>query len=279
MLAANSRHVAHALGAALFIGSLGCGSSDAAATPEALYQRGALPVAPWTPAASDEEASAGDGQDDPADEASGGASAMLGSGGSAEAGSGGAAAIGGAGTGGIGGAGGMAGNGIRMGSGGTNGSGGMNGSGGSTGDLPGAMPTRATLAFTTKPQGGRYQPRNIGVVWIQDASGNYVTAIEIWAQRRVIYLRKWLSINPFGDSADAVSSATLQQHKTHSAVWDLKDDSGATVPDGQYTLFVEVTDKDAAGATLSVTFTKGPEPQTVTMPDAPYYTGITLTYE
>jgi hypothetical protein len=245
--------------------------ADSNIETDALYQRGALPAAPWVPANLDGDDSAGEGDDPPIADGSGGEDSPAANGGTGGAGMSGA---------GMGGAGGMGGNMIKPGSGGAgaSGSGGMSGSGGA-GPSSGAKPTKVTLDFTTLPQGGRYQPKNIGVVWIQNASGDYITAIEIWAGFRARYLRKWLGVNPFGDSADAVSSATLRMHETHSATWDLKDSDGSIVPDGDYTLFIEVTDKDAAGISTSVDFTKGPEPQTVMVPDAQYYTGVKLTYE
>jgi hypothetical protein len=260
----------------LGMGMAGCAqSADSQLQSTAVYQRGATPTTPW--ATTDNGAASGGTDTAPSTNmnsgvrdagASTGMAGMQGGSGGMNAGSGGMQA----------GSGGMQAK-KDAGSAGSAPDAGATGSGGMTGTSDGPMPTGVTLDFTTLAQGGRYQPQNIGVVWVQNSSGALVTTLEVWAGIRAIYLSQWLSINFFGDRADAVSSATLRMHKSHQAMWNLKDSTGAFVPDGEYTLFIEVTDKDAPGANTSVKFTKGPKPQTVMPPDAQFFHDITLKYQ
>ena len=105
-------------------------------------------------------------------------------------------------------------------------------------------------------------------------------AIEVWARTRARYLSKWLAADPSGNRVDAISSATLSSHKTHTSTWNLTDVNGNKVPDGDYTVYIEVTDQETKpGAWTSITFTKGPDPQTVTPPDEQYYKGVMLVYQ
>jgi hypothetical protein len=41
--------------------------------------------------------------------------------------------------------------------------------------------TSLTFDVTTKAPGGRYQPRNVGAIWVEDSSGKLVKSLEVWA--------------------------------------------------------------------------------------------------
>ncbi|HEX2675086.1 MAG TPA: DUF2271 domain-containing protein, partial [Polyangiales bacterium] len=116
---------------------------------------------------------------------------------------------------------------------------------------------------------------NIGAIWIETSSGQFVKTLEIWAFIRRVYLSKW-NADSGGSTIDAVSSATLSNHKTHHVTWNMLDSAGNPVPDGAYKVMIEVTDYDGAGKSTSVDFTKGAGPMTVTPPDQQYYTGMQL---
>jgi hypothetical protein len=279
---ASTRRFACVLGCAAL---LACSESvDTRSDGLAVYQSGA-PVAPWALA---DEGTAGDpptapGMNGTAGITNPGAGGMNGvlpgmttgtGGGSAMTGSGGI----GSGSGGMtaGGTGGKGGGTGGMGS----GSGGMTagGTGGSM-ETGGATPTSVSFDVTTASQGGRYQPKNIGAIWVEDSSGNYVKTLEVWASIRAIYLSRWLSVNAWGDQTDAVSGATLRMHMPHHATWDLTDSKGAKVPDGDYSILVESTDADRAGKNTSIKFTKGSKPQTVMPSDDAAFTGLKLVYQ
>lgn len=150
-----------------------------------------------------------------------------------------------------------------------------------------------TFTFTTKSYGGFYAPRNYGAVWFETKGGEFVKTSECWAGLAhatdlVVWTAAsggWGSIFGGGgntaDKMDAVSSATLRDHETHTIMWNMKDVDKNLVPDGDYVALVELTEdrKQAPGPVLRVPFTKGPAPQMVEPPDEKAFTGISLTYQ
>jgi hypothetical protein len=177
-----------------------------------------------------------------------------------------------------------------MGSGGKDGSGTggsvATGSGGA--EASGPKPTKLSFEVTTKTQGGRYAPKNVGAIWIEDSSGKWVYTLEWWDSilnasklSRYSQVQGPAYVAFFGDTppADVITGATLSMHKSHSVTWSLKDSKGAEAPDGEYTLMVEVSEAEANGKTLELPFTKGPAPVTMTPADSPYYTSMTLTLQ
>jgi hypothetical protein len=152
--------------------------------------------------------------------------------------------------------------------------------GGRPADAAGApAPSEVVFRVTTLPQGGRYQPKNIGAIWIEDAQGEWVKTLALWAAVRVRYLAAHRAANPTGNRVDAVTSGTLQEHTTHALTWDLTDADGNVVPDGDYQVRVEVTDKDAPGEQTAVDFTKSSDPVVVAPEDTPFFEDVELRYE
>lgn len=134
-----------------------------------------------------------------------------------------------------------------------------------------------SLAFevTTSPVGLRYQPKNVGAIWIQDSSGTFVKSLQVWARVRGRYLTKYTSARA-GQAVDVTASATLSNHQTHMVTWDLKDRSGAAVPPGKYTLVAELTDGDSTGKFTSVEFDTSAGAKSSNPPDAPSFNGMKL---
>jgi len=147
-------------------------------------------------------------------------------------------------------------------------------------------PAEGTLhvEFTSVSLGGRYSPKNVGAVWLEDASGSYITTLERWAGIRARYLSDWNAASGgwgfFGSpEPDAVSQATLTRHESHAVTWDSRDLDGQVLPDGSYTLHIELTDADRAGATASIPFEKNTQGFSETPADQMPYTGLSLRYE
>ncbi|MBK9033911.1 MAG: DUF2271 domain-containing protein [Myxococcales bacterium] len=112
------------------------------------------------------------------------------------------------------------------------------------------------IVVRTTPFGGRYQPKNIGAIWIETASGQYVKTVKRWANRRLRYLTRYNAASG-GDVTDAITGATLTSHITHDVTWNLTDRTHCEVPAGNYRVVMELTDQDAAGASVVLPFTKG----------------------
>jgi len=138
----------------------------------------------------------------------------------------------------------------------------------------------SSLAFevTTKAIGGKYQPKNVGAIWVADASGKMVKSLEVWAATRVRYLSEYNKTRA-GMSVDTTSRATLPNHRTHKLTWNLKDRSGAPVPKGKYKLTVELTDTDATGKSMSVDFDTSGSAITFMPPDNACFTQMKLELE
>jgi hypothetical protein len=163
--------------------------------------------------------------------------------------------------------------------------GGGGGEGGAGGGAPvpcegSPPPSVSALRFSvlTSPAGGKFAPRNVGAIWIQDASGGFVRTLERWGKKRAKWLQRFNAVSG-GNVVDAVTGATLQTHETHEVTWDLTDLGGCEVPHGSYTVSLELTDRSGPGVTLDVPFEKSPEGTTVQPEDAPSFHEILLTVE
>ena len=112
------------------------------------------------------------------------------------------------------------------------------------------------ITVETSSYGGRYQPRNIGALWITTADGEYLRTLAVWALIRQRYLITW-SGDSGGDKSDAMTAATLKTHTSHAVMWDRSDVSGNIWEEGDYILHAEVTEDDGFGRETSLPFTIG----------------------
>ncbi|HEY0195534.1 MAG TPA: DUF2271 domain-containing protein, partial [Kofleriaceae bacterium] len=124
------------------------------------------------------------------------------------------------------------------------------------------------VSITTTPHGGNFAPRNVAATWIEDSAGNFVKTIDRQAGVRISHLVAWLAKAGTND-VDAVTGATRNDHASPlSIAWDLKNKAGTEVPDGTYTLRVELADSNSNAAAQNdqgtYTFIKGPSPQSQT---------------
>jgi len=116
------------------------------------------------------------------------------------------------------------------------------------------------IAVTTTPNGGNFAPRNVVAVWVEN-NGAFVKTIDRWAATRKGALVAWKTVAGTND-VDAVSGATRQNHNTPlSITWDLLDKANAPIPDGTYTIRMELADSNASQPAQNhqgtFTFTKG----------------------
>lgn len=123
-----------------------------------------------------------------------------------------------------------------------------------------------TVTFDTTAKGGNYQPANVVAVWIVDGTNQFIKTIGRWAGVRRSSLVAWTGASGIGD-ADAVSGATRGNHGTRlTAGWDLKNKAGIEVPDGTYTIRLELADRNSSTPSDNhqgtFTFVKGPTAST-----------------
>ncbi len=139
--------------------------------------------------------------------------------------------------------------------------------------------TDGELTFTvrTVTDNGDFSPKHILAIWIEDSNG-FVKTRKLRADKRKQYLYTFNS-HTGGNVVDAVTGATLSSHTTHTVTWDCKDVDGKLVPDGEYTVYVEFTDKHSQGPLCTVPFTKGPEAVSLSPADKTYFKDLALNFE
>jgi len=133
-----------------------------------------------------------------------------------------------------------------------------------------------TFTVRTVTDNGTFSPKHVLAIWVEDADG-FVKSRLVRANQRKQYLYKWVASSN-NNVVDATTGATLTSHQTHTITWDCTDLSGAEVPDGEYHIFVEYTDKHAQGPWTMVTFTKGPDEQHITPDDQTYLKDLQLDF-
>jgi len=128
-----------------------------------------------------------------------------------------------------------------------------------------------SVSVATSSTGGTYAPRNILAIWVEDSSGKFVKTLLAYADKRKTHLNTWeASTTAAGsvyNSVDAITGATQSSHATRTCSWNGTDYNKTLVPDGDYKLRMELTDKNGTGNVASFTFTKGPNSQKLTPAD------------
>lgn len=159
------------------------------------------------------------------------------------------------------------------------GSGGVGGESAGAGGSSSTGDSSVSFDVTTLPQGGKYQPKNIGAIWVETASGQFVRTLQLWARVRRRYLTKFNSAVGTPGAVDVTASATLPRHEPHHVTWDLTDRSGAAVTPGAYRLWIEVTDAEASGSSYALDFDTRVGSQTLTPADQTYFHALSLTQQ
>ena len=105
--------------------------------------------------------------------------------------------------------------------------------------LPSTMELAVNLTLA-QASGFRYN-RPYVAVYIEDAQGNPVRTLSLWAEtnrhaRYISELRRW-----FSESSDLIAtvSSPTRNPGSYSLVWDGKTDAGKQAPQGQYFVCVE----------------------------------------
>lgn len=134
-----------------------------------------------------------------------------------------------------------------------------------------------TVSVTTKAgslQG--YSPSNIMAIWIVDNSGVFVKTLLAQANTRKSDLYKWKAATSTYNVVDAVTGATQSSYGLRTCTWNATNVSKAVVADGNYTVWMEVTDDAVQGPLTSYTFAKGPTAVTLTPANLTNFTGISI---
>jgi flagellar hook assembly protein FlgD len=147
----------------------------------------------------------------------------------------------------------------------------------SSAPLADSTPGEVSFTVKTLTYNGDRSPKHILAIWVENASSTFVKTKLRRAETRVQWLITWNNVSS-GNVTDATTGATLNSHTTHNVVWNCTDVNGDVVPDGDYTFYVEFTEEHSQGPMTSVTFTKGPNSQTVTPADKTNFVDVELAY-
>jgi hypothetical protein len=134
-----------------------------------------------------------------------------------------------------------------------------------------------SVQFTTVTTGANFAPRHVLAVWIENSDGQFVRSLKVMADRRKQYLYTWQNKSS-GNIVDAITGATLNSHGSESIVWNGKDFNQIIVVDGGYKVKIEFTEEHAQGPILEIPFTKNTSLSDSTLPDATYFTNISIDY-
>lgn len=148
----------------------------------------------------------------------------------------------------------------------------------STASTDGTLTVTATTSQTSSP---KYAPKNIVAMYILDGSNKFVKTMLAYAGERKQYLVNWKSVTAVAgapySTVDAITGATKSSHASRTCTWDGLSMAKASLPDGTYTIRMEVTDNDGSRQNLaSFTFTKGPDVQTLTPSNTSGFSNITI---
>ncbi|HEX5057876.1 MAG TPA: DUF2271 domain-containing protein [Kofleriaceae bacterium] len=158
-------------------------------------------------------------------------------------------------------------------------------SGGGRMDSSGPVGTaRLNVTLTTSQTATPvYQPANVLAVWVEDANGKIMKTIGRYADLRAIALVAWGQKAGTND-VDALSGATRTSHTDPVTLtaWDVTNRQGQVIPDGTYTVRMEVSDTNAITTTANnqgtFTFVKGPNPQMQTGLSNGGFTNVSISY-
>jgi len=136
--------------------------------------------------------------------------------------------------------------------------------------------TLTISTLTSQTIGEAYAPANILAMWITNNSGTFIKSTLKYASERQEYLYTWITQDPTLNVVDATTGATQNSHGTRTSSWNGKNVNEVVVPDGSYTVHMELTDKHSQGNLGTFAFTKGPVAQTLTPTAVPSFANISI---
>jgi len=121
-----------------------------------------------------------------------------------------------------------------------------------------------------------YSPKNIVAIWIVDSNGTFVKTLLALAATRKGDLYKWKAATSTYNVVDATTGATQSAYGVRNCTWNGTDVSRVVVPDGNYTVWIELTDDAVQGPFTSYTFAKGPNAVSLSPAALANFSGISI---
>lgn len=141
-----------------------------------------------------------------------------------------------------------------------------------------STPGTLTVTVTTSTAGGSYSPKNLDAIWIEDNTGTFVKTI-LGATGGNKGDLTWSGVSS-SNTVDAITSATRSGYGVRTATWNGTNTATPreVLPDGTYTIKIEMVDGHASTADPIGTFTfvKGPSSQNLTPANVPSFSNISI---
>ncbi len=136
-------------------------------------------------------------------------------------------------------------------------------------------------ANTAQTPNAVYAPANVLAVWVEDAQGNFVKTVYRASATYTNRLVAWSATAPVGD-VDGLSGASRTAMAPLAATWNMTNRAGTEVPDGTYTIRMELSDSNANTPDQNnqgeFEIIKGPTPQSQTALTSGGFTNVSLNY-
>jgi len=143
-------------------------------------------------------------------------------------------------------------------------------------------PGKLDVSVSTSSTGGNYAPRNILAIWIENEEGSFIKTLLAYADKRKTHLNIWQASTAAAGSeynvVDAITGATKSSHATRTCSWNGFDYKGSAVPDGNYFLKMELTDKNSTGNSASFLFAKADSASIQSPSDNPSFSSVSLSW-
>jgi flagellar hook assembly protein FlgD len=111
-----------------------------------------------------------------------------------------------------------------------------------------ALIVQANTRFYGGDTTGTHPGDNVAAIWIQTDQGTFLLPLMVWSLWGFdIFLKTWRTASGLVDTGyyDGVTSPTREYHDdTLLVIWDCKDSSGNSVPNGTYEFCVEMTETE-----------------------------------
>lgn len=142
-----------------------------------------------------------------------------------------------------------------------------------------------TVKAKTESYGGFYKLANCVMMWIQKPDQTFVKTIFRSADRRSRYCKTWDEISgnagltPSAKDFDGLTGATRDNHSdTIKTAWDCTDKEGKRVENGDYELWIEMTEDHDTSMLNHLTITIGESSQKIKAPATDYIPVLEATY-
>lgn len=145
--------------------------------------------------------------------------------------------------------------------------------------------TTGTLSVEveTHGTGGKYAPKNIVAIWVENSNGDFVKTLLAYCDKRKTNLNNWQkSTGNAGveyNTVDAITGSTQKNHDVRSCSWNATTYNADTVEDGMYKLCMELTDKNSTGNYSSIEIEKLPDAYDLFPEDETSFSSIKISWQ